>query len=94
MYIPFQLHKDFGKMYNCLMEMPSKNLSVMQWYIYDVMKFPFAPTVDGVFLPRQPVQMLREGDFKNTELLIGSNLDEGKFNILSGMFNNFLTLLS
>ena len=72
------MESNYRAVYDCLMQTPSANFSVMQWYLYDVgMRFPFAPTVDGVFLPRDPVQMLSEGDFKQTEILLGSNLDEG-----------------
>lgn len=42
------------------------------------MKFPSTPTIDGTFLPKHPIDMLKEGNFKKAELLIGSNLNEGK----------------
>lgn len=44
------------------------------------MQFPSAPTIDGEFLPKHPIDMLKEGDFKKAELLMGSNLNEGKLN--------------
>jgi len=37
-----------------------------------------APTIDGEFLPKDPMEMLKEGDFKKIPLLIGSNRDEGE----------------
>ncbi|CAG0913163.1 unnamed protein product [Notodromas monacha] len=85
-----QFLTDFQSMYTCLMEMPSKNFSVMQWYVYEVgMRFPFSPTIDGVLLPKSPAEMLRDRDFKKTELLLGSNLDEGSYFVLYDFFSSF-----
>ena len=34
--------------------------------------------VDGIFLPKDPVEILEAGEFDNsTEILIGTNEDEG-----------------
>ena len=63
----------------CLRDRPAKKLSELQWNGYkSILAFPSAPTIDGTFLPRHPVEMLKDGDFKKTELLIGSNKNEGK----------------
>lgn len=56
-----------------------KVISVQQWNSYwGILGFPSAPTIDGVFLPEHPLDMLKKGDFPETEIMIGSNLDEGK----------------
>lgn len=56
-----------------------KTISVHQWNSYwGILGFPSAPTIDGVFLPSHPMDMLRRGDFPETEILIGSNQDEGQ----------------
>lgn len=57
----------------------AKTISVQQWNSYfGILGFPSAPTIDGVFLPKHPLDLLREGDFQDTEILIGSNQDEGE----------------
>jgi acetylcholinesterase len=38
--------------------------------------FPWVPVIDGDFLVEQPATSLRQGRFKATELLAGSNHDE------------------
>jgi acetylcholinesterase len=59
--------------------MPASNISTLQWNSYStILNFMSAPTIDGVFLPKDPMEMLREGDFKKVPLLIGSNRDEGE----------------
>lgn len=63
----------------CLRAADSKTISVQQWNSYwGILGFPSAPTIDGKFLPKDPMELLAEGDFPETEILIGSNLDEGK----------------
>lgn len=63
----------------CLRDIPAANISSQQWNSYSpIMKFPSTPTIDGTFLPKHPIDMLKEGNFKKAELLIGSNLNEGK----------------
>ncbi|XP_041378201.1 acetylcholinesterase-like [Gigantopelta aegis] len=47
---------------------------------------PWAPIVDGHFLPYHPEQMLLKGDVKNTSVIIGVTKNEGAFNF-SGQFN-------
>jgi para-nitrobenzyl esterase len=39
-------------------------------------RMPFAPVVDGGFLPRQPIEALANGASSDIPLIIGSNLDE------------------
>ncbi|XP_041360892.1 acetylcholinesterase-like [Gigantopelta aegis] len=47
---------------------------------------PWAPIVDGYFLPSHPEEMLQKGDVKNTSIIIGVNKDEGALYI-RGLFN-------
>lgn len=37
-----------------------------------------APTIDGVFMPSDPMTMLMEADLEGIDILVGSNRDEGK----------------
>ncbi|CAG0894809.1 unnamed protein product, partial [Darwinula stevensoni] len=63
--------------------------SPMRSVDFQVMDFPFAPTVDGDLLPKHPVVMLQEGDFSNVELIVGSNRDEGTYFVLYDFINAF-----
>ena len=83
-------------MMRCMRMLDAKNISLAQWSSYwGILGFPFAPTIDGEFLPRwnnfslwkkntstftlfrDPWEMLRDGDFANVEIMIGTNQDEG-----------------
>jgi acetylcholinesterase len=56
----------------------ARNLSLNQWNSYwGILGFPSAPTIDGVFLPKSPIEMLQEGGFPKSEILVGTNKDEG-----------------
>ena len=77
---------DTSEVMRCMRQIDGKTLSMAQWKFYwGILGFPSAPTIDGVFLPKHPVDMLKEGNFKNTELLVGTNQDEGKLK-----FKNFI----
>lgn len=39
--------------------------------------FPFIPTIDGDFLTQDPSDYLRNGEFKKTEIMIGTNSNDG-----------------
>ncbi|KAJ8280467.1 hypothetical protein GJAV_G00054890 [Gymnothorax javanicus] len=44
----------------------------------------FIPTVDGDFLTDLPSVLIQSGQFKNTELLLGTNKDEGTYFLVYG----------
>lgn len=63
---------------NCMRSVDAKTISVQQWNSYSgILGFPSAPTVDGNFMPKDPVTMLEESDLSGTDILVGSNRDEG-----------------
>jgi acetylcholinesterase len=63
----------------CLRLVDSKIISVQQWNSYwGILGFPSAPTIDGFFLPKHPLDLIRDGDYEDTEIIIGSNQDEGE----------------
>lgn len=47
-------------------------------------RFSFVPVVDGVILPDTPETMLNSGNFKDTQILLGVNQDEGSYFLLYG----------
>lgn len=71
---------------DCMRNVDAKTISVQQWNSYSgILGFPSAPTVDGVFMPKDPISMLRESDLSGIDILVGSNRDEG-IDILTFMF--------
>lgn len=57
----------------------AKTISVQQWNSYSgILGFPSAPTIDGVFMPSDPITMLAEADLTEVDILLGSNKDEGE----------------
>ncbi|XP_064112237.1 acetylcholinesterase-like isoform X1 [Macrobrachium nipponense] len=44
--------------------------------------FPFVPIIDGAFLDELPIKSLRNNNFKKTNILVGSNTEEGYFFIM------------
>lgn len=74
----------------CMRSVDARTISVQQWNSYwGILGFPSAPTIDGVFLPKHPLDLLRESDFKDTEILIGNNENEGTYFILYDFIEYF-----
>nr|BAI63723.1 ace-orthologous acetylcholinesterase [Nephotettix cincticeps]BAI63724.1 ace-orthologous acetylcholinesterase [Nephotettix cincticeps]BAI63725.1 ace-orthologous acetylcholinesterase [Nephotettix cincticeps]BAI63726.1 ace-orthologous acetylcholinesterase [Nephotettix cincticeps]BAI63731.1 ace-orthologous acetylcholinesterase [Nephotettix cincticeps] len=79
-----------SRVMSCMRAVDAKTISVQQWNSYfGILGFPSAPTIDGVFLPKHPLDLLKEGDFQDTEILIGSNQDEGTYFILYDFIDYF-----
>lgn len=58
----------------------AKTISVQQWNSYSgILGFPSAPTIDGEFMPSDPVSMLANANLEGIDILVGSNRDEGEF---------------
>lgn len=73
------LQENPARVMACMRSVDAKTLSVQQWNSYwGILGFPSAPTIDGVFLPKDPLDLVREADFKDTEILIGNNENEGR----------------
>ncbi|XP_066596786.1 acetylcholinesterase-like [Prorops nasuta] len=74
----------------CMRSVDASTLSVQQWNSYwGILGFPSAPTIDGVFLPKDPLDLVRETDFEKTEILIGNNQNEGTYFILYDFMDFF-----
>nr|AMZ80114.1 acetylcholinesterase 2 [Blattella nipponica] len=85
-----QLTEAPSKVMACLRSVDSKAISVKQWNSYwGILGFPSAPTIDGVFLPKHPMDLIKELDWEDTEILIGSNQDEGTYFILYDFMDYF-----
>lgn len=67
----------------CMRSVDAKTISVQQWNSYSgILGFPSAPTIDGVFMTGDPMQMLRNADLQGVDVMIGSNKDEGKISYI------------
>lgn len=66
----------------CLREQDAKTLVENEWGTMGVCDFPFVPVVDGVFLDETPQRSLATGRFKKTDILTGSNSEEGFYFII------------
>ena len=63
----------------CMRGVNASDLAIAQWATFDgLFGFPFGPTTDGDFLPYDPVQMFIDGNIKRTDVIVGSNKDEGR----------------
>lgn len=63
---------------DCMRAVDPKTISLQQWNSYTgILGFPSTPTIDGIFLTKHPMDMLKEGYYEDMELLLGSNHDEG-----------------
>ncbi|KAI9554499.1 hypothetical protein GHT06_019772 [Daphnia sinensis] len=81
---------DTPSVMECMRSVQAKNLSLIQWNSYwGILGFPSAPTIDGVFLPKHPKDMLKEGGFSDAEILVGTNQDEGTYFILYDFIQYF-----
>uniref|UniRef100_A0A8C6U7D4 Carboxylic ester hydrolase n=1 Tax=Neogobius melanostomus TaxID=47308 RepID=A0A8C6U7D4_9GOBI len=57
---------------------------VLPWSGESLFRFSFVPVVDGEVLPDSPEAMLNSGNFKDTQILLGVNQDEGSYFLLYG----------
>ena len=71
-----------SKPMDCMRQVNASILSAAQWNRPVMMFFPMGPAIDGTFLPKHPNEMLKEDSNKPpVELIVGTNKDEGKWNI-------------
>lgn len=75
---------------SCMRSVDAKTISVQQWNSYSgILGFPSAPTVDGEFMPADPMTMLEEADLTGIDILVGSNKDEGTYFLLYDFIDYF-----
>lgn len=79
-----------SRVMSCMRTVDAKTISKRQWNSYwGILGFPSAPTIDGVFITKDPLDMVREGNYTDTEIIIGSNLNEGTFFLLYDFIDYF-----
>lgn len=74
----------------CLKSADAQNVTDSMWnLISHYFELPFAPVVDNYFLPAHPRDLLARGEVKDTEIIIGTNKDEGIFWLLYAYADKF-----
>ncbi|XP_054609115.1 acetylcholinesterase [Dunckerocampus dactyliophorus] len=63
-------------------ELIDQEFQVLPWP--SIFRFSFVPVVDGDVVPDTPEAMLNSGNFKDTQVLLGVNQDEGTYFLLYG----------
>ncbi|XP_031146970.1 acetylcholinesterase [Sander lucioperca] len=72
---------------DCLRGKTPQELIDQEWQVLPwsaLFRFSFVPVVDGEVLPDTPDAMLSSGNFKDTQILLGVNQDEGSYFLLYG----------
>lgn len=73
---------DMGPMIECLRQKSADELVNNEWGTLGICEFPFVPIIDGAFLDEMPSRALVHKNFKKTNILMGSNTEEGYYFIL------------
>ncbi|KAG9274266.1 acetylcholinesterase [Astyanax mexicanus] len=71
----------------CLRNRDPLELIEHEWQVLpysSLFRFSFVPVVDGVVLPDSPEAMLNAGNFKDTQILLGVNQNEGSYFLIYG----------
>ncbi|XP_022258738.1 acetylcholinesterase-like isoform X1 [Limulus polyphemus] len=71
--------RDLDSTMKCLRNADPFDLVENEWIKIDFFEFPFAPVIDGIFLPDTPEKLLNENTTKRPNLLVGNNQNEGSF---------------
>ncbi|XP_071798342.1 acetylcholinesterase-like [Asterias amurensis] len=67
---------------DCLRGRDVMEILQWQWVTGKFVEFPFVPVIDGTFLTERPQSSIERGAFKQCEVLLGSNTNEGMWFIL------------
>lgn len=64
---------------SCMRAVDAKTISVQQWNSYSgILSFPSAITIDGSFLPTDPMTLMKSADLRGYDIMMGNVRDEGK----------------
>eukprot|EP00095_Tigriopus_kingsejongensis_P010296 maker-scaffold148_size310697-snap-gene-0.17 protein:Tk10296 transcript:maker-scaffold148_size310697-snap-gene-0.17-mRNA-1 annotation:"acetylcholinesterase 1" len=75
---------EISYMVDCLRNANATEMVNKEWdgIVFGIMGCPFTPVFDGVFLPESPAKALEKKHFKNTNILLGTNRNEGYYFIM------------
>lgn len=78
---------------SCMRAVDAKTISVQQWNSYSgILSFPSAPTIDGAFLPADPMTLMKTADLKDYDILMGNVRDEGELGNQGSTWCGYLRL--
>ncbi|WKY15850.1 hypothetical protein Q1695_000938 [Nippostrongylus brasiliensis] len=81
---------DYDKILDCFQRADADLIRENEWApVREFADFPWVPVVDGDFLVESAHTSLRQGNFKRTQLLAGSNFDESIYFIIYQLPNIF-----
>ena len=84
--------KRLDELMDCMIRVDPRKVVSNQWnetIISGYFDVPIGPVTDGFFFPHPPRDLLRAGRFKNTNIMLGSNKDEGTYFLLYGLNRYF-----
>lgn len=73
---------DIRAVIDCLRSKNATDLVNNEWGTLGICEFPFVPIIDGAILDGPPQRLLSEKNFKKTNILMGSNTEEGYYFII------------
>lgn len=73
---------NIDKLLDCLLSLEPEALLEREWVTFEFNDFPWTPVVDHYFLVEEPRTSLVRGNFKRSELLVGTNYDESIYFIV------------
>nr|AOS89450.1 acetylcholinesterase 1 [Apolygus lucorum] len=73
---------DISAVIECLRKVNATDLVQNEWGTLGICEFPFAPIVDGAFVDDLPRRNLANRNFKKTNIIMGSNSEEGYYFII------------
>ena len=78
-------------MTHCLRRVNATRMVYAEWkgIVFGIRGCPFTPVHDGVFFPETPARALARQNFKKTNILLGSNENEGHYFIIYYLTDTF-----
>ncbi|XP_066152185.1 acetylcholinesterase-like [Euwallacea fornicatus] len=73
---------NLGAVVECLKKQDPMDLVNNEWGTLGICEFPFVPIIDGAFLDESPTRAMANRNFKKTNILMGSNTEEGYYFIM------------
>lgn len=74
--------KEMSAVIECLRKKDALELVNNEWGTMGICEFPFVPMIDGAFLDETPQRSVAVKNFKKTNILMGSNSEEGHYFII------------
>ncbi|XP_070191018.1 acetylcholinesterase-like isoform X2 [Littorina saxatilis] len=77
-------------MTECMRRVNAQNLTDSMWSVTSqYFDMPLGPVVDDYFLMDEPMELLKRGEVKDTQVIVGANKDEGMYWLIYGFAQQF-----